>query len=255
MSNIIALFHDHSSRRGILTYWKESECIEGGPQSILKLAKEANLKEVFGISNNLHTFFEAYRNLKEQNISFRFGLSLIMCKDVNDKTEDSLKTEHKIIVWAKNSQAYKDLIKIYTKCHADINNKYYIQRFDFNQLNALWTNNLILSIPFFDSFIHKNLLQYGSNIIPQFPVQPIIFREQNSGLPFENLINNALDNYNKDKSMEEIRCKTIYYENKDDARAYITYRALDNRASFNSPGIDFLCSNNFSFQDYKELIK
>lgn len=255
MSNIIPLFYDHSSKRSILTYWKEEECVENGPQSIVKIAKNNSLKEIFGISNNFHTFFEAYKNLKEQNINFRFGLSLIMCNDINDKSEESIKTQHKIIIWMKNSTAYKDLIKIYTKCHADINNKYYIQRFDFNQLNSLWTNNLILSLPFFNSFIHKNTLEYGCDIMPNFPVLPIIFREQNSGLPFENLINKALEKYNKDGNMEEVKCKTIYYEKKDDMKAYMVYRAIENQSTFAKPELEDFCSNNFSFEDYKELIK
>ena len=125
MDNIIPLFYDHSSGKSILTYWKENECIEGGPQSIIKLAKESDLTEVFGISNNFHTFFEAFKNLKEKKINFRFGLSLIMCADTKDKNEESLKTNHKIIIWAKNAHGYKDLIKIYSACHANPENKYY----------------------------------------------------------------------------------------------------------------------------------
>lgn len=254
MDNIIPLFYDHSSK-GILVSWKESECIENGPQSIVKLAKEAGLKEVFGISDNFHTFFESQKNLKDQKIDYRFGLSMIMCADTNDKNEESLKTNHKIIIWGKNAASYRDLIKIYSACNSNIDNKYYVQRFDFQKLNKLWTDNLILSIPFFDSFIHKNTLEFGCNIIPDFPAPPVIFREQDSGLPFESLINKALDNYNKDNKFEEIKCKSIYYEKKDDFKAYMTYRAIKNRSTFQKPELNDFCSNKFCYESWKELNK
>jgi len=107
----------------------------------------------------------------------------------------------------------------------------------------------------FDSYVHKNLLHYGSSIIPDLPCKPIIQREVDSGLPFERLINNALDEYNKNGDMEEIKTKTIMYSKKGDCAAFINYRAINNRSTFSNPEFDYLCSDNFSFEDYQNLTK
>lgn len=254
MNNILPIFYDHSSKRSILTYWKENEYQEGGAQSIVKIAKDNNLKEIFGVSNNFHTFSEARKNLKEIGISFRFGLQMIFCNDAKIHDELSIKSNHKIIIWMKNKESYKDLIKIFSSCYTDITNKYHIYRFDYKQLKNLWTDNLSIGIPFFDSFVHNNLLKFGSNIIPDLPCDPVIFREQNSGIPFEPLINSALDTYNKNKIFEEVNTKTIYYENKNDIKSYMVYRAIDNGGTFNKPELEDFCSNNFCWQDYKEII-
>ena len=76
-------------------------------------------------------------------------------------------------------------------CRSGLQN---VSRFDFKQLKPLWTDNLILVLPFFDSFIAKNLLSYGAAIVPHFDfTKPVLFREVGSNLPFAHLIDAALE--------------------------------------------------------------
>jgi hypothetical protein len=253
MSDVVPIFYDHSSRKSLLTYWNAKDTVPGAPQSIVGLCKSAGLKECFGVSTNFHTFLEAWKNLKEEKISFRFGLQLTLCDDAKVHTDDSLKNEHKVIVFMKNSNAYVDLIRLYTACASDPTNRYYLQRFDCKQLKQHWTDNLLLAIPFFDSCIHANMLRYGASIVPDFPVKPMIFREVDSGVPFASLIDKALDLYNADGSHEEVKTKTIYYEKKDDLEAYITERARKARGSFSKPNLNYMCSPRFCFEEWKEL--
>ena len=65
----------------------------------------------------------------------------------------------------KNTNAYSDLIKI-TSC-ASKEGFYYKPNIDFEHLKNLWTKNLILMIPFYDSFLFKNTLE-GYNCIPKY---------------------------------------------------------------------------------------
>lgn len=251
--SILPIFYDHSSRRATLTYWPAKEVTPGGPQSIIELCKRAGLSQCFGVSTNFHTFLEAWKGCKDAGLHFCFGLELVMCNDAKLHTEESRASEHKIIVFMRNTAGYEDLIKLYTACHGNAENKYYRQRFDYPQLNALWTDNLLLAVPFFDSFLHRNILGYGSHIVPHMPVNPILFREVATGVPFASLIDAALDNYCRAGDHEQVRTKTIYYEKREDFAAYITYRAIQARTTFNVPNMDFMCSPRFCFEEWEEL--
>lgn len=253
MNDILPIWKDHSSRRGLLTYWSTKDVTPEGPQSIIQLCKKASLKRCVGISTNFHTFLEAWKGLKQEGIQFCFGLQLTLCDDVADHSEASLKSEHKVLVFMRNSAAYEDLIRLYTACHANQINRYYIQRFDCKSLAQHWTANLELVIPFFDSFIHANTLKYGASIVPAFPVKPTLFRETNSGVPFAPLIDAALDRFNVTKDHEEVKVKTICYEKYDDFEPYITERARHKRATFNKPNLDHMCSPRFCFEDWETI--
>jgi DNA polymerase III alpha subunit len=252
--NIIPIFYDHSSKKSILTYWKIKETEPDGPRSIIKLCKENNVDTIYGVSDNFATFIEAYKNCREEKIKFRFGFEVWMCDDAKVHNEESLLNEHKIIIFGKNSASYKDMVRIFSAVHADKDNFYYKARFDFNQLANLWTNNLHLALPFFDSFIAQNATNYGSFIVNQLPTDPIIFREQDTEHPKEKIINRALDSYNADKKFTEVKTKTIFYEKSSHFDEYTVYRCIQNRgASFDEPKMDFFCSPTFSFENYLTL--
>jgi DNA polymerase III alpha subunit len=153
----------------------------------------------------------------------------------------------------RNSNGYKDLIKLYSKIYTNINNKHYHFRGSWSVLKELWTENLLLSVPFFDSFLHRNTLNYGSAIVPDFPAKPVFMKEINSGLPFAPLIEEALDNFVKDSDYELINVKTIYYENYRDFKAWQIYRTIQLRTDFNKPEMNFCMSNQFCLEDYLKL--
>jgi DNA polymerase III alpha subunit len=153
----------------------------------------------------------------------------------------------------RNSNGYKDLIKLYSKIYTNINNKHYHFRGSWSVLKELWTENLLLSVPFFDSFLHRNTLNYGSAIIPDFPTKPVFMKEINSGLPFAPLIEEALDNFIKDGDYEVLNTKTIYYSDYEDAKAYCVYRSIRERSNFQKPQLDHFGSPNFCFSDYMKL--
>ena len=253
MNDIIPIFYDHSSFKSILTFAKIKDVKKSGPKSIVQICKENNLKKCVFVSKQFFTFDEALKNCKSEGVELIFGLEFVMCDDAKIHTEESITNEHKIIIFLKNGQGYEDLLRIYSACHANIDNKYYVQRFDYKQLKPLWTDNLLMALPFFDSFVAKNLLQYGATIVPDLSfVKPTILREKNSGIPFAPLIDKALDNYNVDKSLSEQSVKTIYYAEKKDFAAYNVYRAILNKSSFMKPQLDHFSSTNFSFENYKE---
>jgi len=257
MSDITAVFYDNSSQKSLVVDWLPKECTEGGPVSIIQLAKEAGLKKVIVISNNFHSFVSLNNNFKAEGLQLIFGLEILMTNNRFDKTEESLASNHKVIVLMKNSQAYYDLIKIYTAWKTNKEAKYYHYRFDQEELKKLWTPNLIMCWPFFDNLVAVNTLINGAAIIPSYGEEiereMIIFREQDSEHIHQVSIDEALNEFNKDKKFQEMKVKTILYNKREDAKAWITYVSILNQSSFAKPSKDYACSTNFSFQSYKEL--
>lgn len=251
MSNIIPIFYDHSNK-GILVYWKHKECTENGAKSIVDICKENNITQCFGVSKNFYTFIEAWDNLKEQNIQFIFGL------------ETLLENNHKVIIWMKSENSYKSLIKLYsvwkTKIENKVDDNFYLS---YKDLNEYWNNNdFNLMIPYFDSFIYKNLLSNQNTIIPDFhkidKQNIFIQREIDSGLPFSQLIDNEIDKYIEENKIGKdniLQTKSCYYFKKEDFKAWQVNQCIHNRSTFDKLNLEFCCSDNFSFEDYQKLVK
>jgi DNA polymerase III alpha subunit len=149
---MLALFKSHYSiGKSILTLKHPEKVEDGGPDSIFSIAQENNLKEFFLVEDSLVGFLEAKKVSEELNINLYFGLRL--------EVENG--SSYKIIIFAKDSKGIKDLNKIYSTkfCSED--------KFSLDILKSLWTDNLLLFIPFYDSFIFNNTLSF-SGCMPAF---------------------------------------------------------------------------------------
>lgn len=252
--NPLPVFYDQSSSKSILTYWKDKDLTEKGPRSIVKLCKDNGVKSCFGVSSNFLSFPDAQSNLSKESIDFQFGLELWVCNEPESKTPESRLSESKIIIRADSSQGYFDLKAIYSKVYTNPGNFYHRYRTSFAEIKSMWTPNLTLILPFFDSFVCQNTLTLSS-IVPDLPAPPLIFREVDSSIPFAPLIDMALDSFNEGKKYPEQRVKTIYYPTKAHFKAWQVFRCIKNRSAFQRPELDFCCSDSFSFEDYLRLIK
>ena len=251
---ITAIWYSDSSQKSINVWWPEKECAPSGPQSIVALAKKAGLKEVYFVSSRMYDFITAWKLANDNDLQLIFGLELWVCTNPEDHSEASIADESKVIVWMKNSASYADMIKLYSSVYTNIKNKYYHFRASWKILKDHWTENLVLSVPFFDSFYARNTLNYGSAIVPDFPMKPVFMREINSGLPFEPLIEEALMNFTKGE-YEIMDVKTIYYPDYEDFKAWQIYRSIHLKSDFHMPKMNFCMSNQFCLEDYLKLTK
>lgn len=251
---ITPIWYSDSSQKSINVWSPEKECTPSGPQSIITLAKKAGLKEVYFVSPRMYDFVTALKLCESNDLQLIFGLELWVCTNPEEHTEASIADESKVIIWMKSGEGYKDLIKLYSKVYTNIKNKYYHFRGSYNILKECWTENLLLTIPFFDSFLHRNTLNYGSAIVPDFPMKPVFMREINSGLPFELLIEEALMNFTKGE-YEIMNAKTIYYDKYDNFKAWQIYRSIHLKSDFHMPKMNFCMSNQFCLEDYLKLTK
>ena len=112
---VIPLFKSHYSiGRSILTLEKPEDMIQNGPDSIIQIAKEHKLDQVFLIEDSMSGFLQAYKNLQEENIKLIFGLKITVCPDMSEKNADSLLKSCKYVIVCKNTDGYKRLIKIFS---------------------------------------------------------------------------------------------------------------------------------------------
>lgn len=229
----------------ILTLEEPEEITLTKPISIFSIAKKHGLNEIFLVEKSFGGFFQSYKISNEIGVPLRFGIKMVVCNNINEKTEESLSTESKVIIWLKNSAAYKDAIKIYSKSFKD--GFYYQNRIDWATLKEMWTENLGLSIPFYDSFLHSNLLIYNHRATPDFGRIEPNFLIENHNLPIDPLIKNAVDNYSKSDKIEKVDANTVYYYSRASFKAYMIFRTIHNRSTFNKPQLDGFTSDQFSF--------
>ncbi len=242
---------EYSISRSLLTLEEPKEIEENKPVSIFSIAKKHELKEVYLADNSMTGFVKAYKGAKALDVSLRFGVKLMVCadmKDKSDKSDKSFNTESKVTVWMLNSEGYKDLIKIVSLASCD--GFYYIPRIDWTNLNKMLTPNLLVTIPFYDSFIHQNLLNNGV-CVPSFDFKPI-FETGEYGLPFDFLIKNEINNYCGANGYDKLDVHYCYYYKKEDFLAYLVLRSISNRSKLDKPELNHLSSDEFNFIKFYE---
>ena len=208
-------------------------------KSILRIDDVYNLTkdfdEVYLVEDNMTGFPEAFRKFGDR---LRFGLRFSMYN--NDHSEES---ESKMIAFANGDAGAKELYNLYTE-QSDI------------KITKPWdsTSKLQYAVPFYDSFIHKNLTTF-SNCVVDLPSN-ISFIVEDNNLPFDCLIKDKILSYCKSNKNELIQAKSIYYENREDVLAFQTYKLICNRRigrtyDLSNPGLDHFGSDEFCFESWK----
>lgn len=257
MNEIIPLFATSSSLKqgGIFTVEEAGSAKKAGrargPASLCDLAKEEEIKKLHLVATNFTDFMMGYKNLKKVGCDLAFGLKMVICDDISDKSELSFKTESNVIIFMKNDAAYHPLINLYTKAATD--GFYYIPRLDWKTLRLLWNENFILALPFYSSFLAKNTLTFAT-ITPDLPVKPELLREVRQWIPFDGLLNQAVDKYAYVNQITPQLCKSVYYKSRKDAKNFLIWRCILNRgATWDVPNQEDFCSREFCYEAYKEL--
>lgn len=254
---MVPLFTTHYSiGKSILTLDDIKEKGDGdntpSPDSVFSILINNKLTKLFLIEDNLTSSAIALKKCKKYNIDLHLGLKITLCNDMRQKDEESTETEHKVVLFAKNDSGYDKLLKIYSIGATE--GFYRKPRIDCSTLKSYYSDNeLLLVYPFYDSFLHRNYLNFAKCTDCDFA--PKNFFVEDNGLPFEYLIKDAIKKYAQNNKIRIIKAKSIYYNNKKDIKPYITYRALTNgfgRGTLNAPNIEHLGSDRFCFEAWKE---
>lgn len=253
---VLPLFTSAYSFRSILTLDKVEEVTPEKPfdpnaaDSIIKICKDEGIKDLYLVEDNMVGFLEAKKNAGKE-INVRFGLRITVCADMMQKTDESRKTESKYVIFARNPNGYFRLTEIFTKANQD--GFFGYPRIDFKMLKPIWNeDDLILVVPFYDSFIHKNSC-YLSSCLPDFSFAKPTFFLENNGLFFDDLLTKAIDEFDSTKQYERAYVKTIYYKDRKDFLAWQTYKCIKNESTLRVPNLDHCMSDAFCVEAWKEF--
>lgn len=242
---MIPLFKSHYSLgRSILTLEDKDEK-DDYPDSIIQICKENKMKELYLVEDNMSSFLEAYSNCRKNKIKLNYGLRISVTESMSDKSEESKAKSSKIILFFKNKKGYQQLTKLYSIAAKE--GFYYEPRLDYKIISKNWTDDLILCIPFYDSFIFNNTLK-NSLCIPQFDfTKPIFFIEDND-LPFDSLVKQKALSFAEKNNLKIYKVQSVFYKERKDFKAYLTFRCINNRSVLNKPNLDHMSSNEFCFE-------
>lgn len=248
--DILPLFKSHYSiGRSILTLEDEEDESLTYPNSIINIVKENKIKNLYLVEDNMTSFLQAYTNAKKNNINLRYGLRITVTENMEDKSDESRLKNSKFIIFFKNNEGYKKLIKIFSM--AAKNGFYYEPRIDYKNLKNLWEEKeLLMCVPFYDSFIFNNVLK-NALCAPQLDFCSPIFFIENNNIPFDSLIKSKVINYCQNNNNSIINTQSIYYKLKSDFKAYLTFRCINSRTTLNKPEIEHMTSNQFCFESWK----
>lgn len=247
---VLPLFKsEYSLGRSILTLKAKGASVDNGPDSIVDLAVKNKFDKIFLVDDSMSGFLEAYKNLDNEKIKLVFGLRVTICPDMLEKNEESRQKSCKVVILAKNENGYKSLIKISTD--SSRLGFYYESRVDYKTLKKYWNKDLVLAIPFYDSFIFKNLLT-ESVCMPEFDFTDPVFFKEESDLPFDYLVSEKLEEYCSKNKYDIIPTRSVYYNKKKDFKAYLTFRCVNNRSTLDKPELEHMASNEFCLERWTE---
>ena len=224
---------------------KEVETKE--PVSIFAIAKKHNLNKLIVAESDISSYWKFYKGCKEFEIQGIYGIKLEIA---NDLESDS--TASNIIIFLKNSQAYYDIVMPYSMAASTKKSK----RITWDILHQYWTPNFALAIPFYSSFIARNLMRFQHNALPNFKDISPTFLLQSHGLPFDEMIKEATLNWCEQNQAATEEVHQVYYYKNEDVMKHQTIQCLQKmpRTNWDKPNLDHYASDQFSFESFLDKI-
>jgi DNA polymerase III alpha subunit len=210
--------------------------------SIFKILASNGAKDLILVEDTMIGFLEAYSNCSKLGINLIFGLN-ILCNSSEEKIKD------KYIIFSKNENGCKSLNKIYSYIHSEHNGS-----IDLKNLKKFWNDDLLMYIPFYDSFLYNNFMNYSGSMPTLSHFNPCFFIQDNA-LPFDHFLKESINKYCSKYNYTTKLCKSIYYNKRDDFSAYQVYKCLcsrnfSNKSTLESPNLDHCSSTEFCYESY-----
>lgn len=212
-------------------------------ENILNIAEINSLSEVVCVEDSFYGFRAFNQAFLEKGIKLVFGLRLSVVSDRSSAEE----SPSKLIFFAKNNDGLNKIKKLYTECHTSslgaLSMKH-VSKEDFKDVK--------IAVPFYDSFIHKNLFHFGMSDLNLNELDHVFFLEDNNH-PFDFQIRRVIEGLDVKKQ----ETKSIFYKNKEDFHAFQMYKAVCGRRQgkppvFSDPRLDHFCSDEFCWESYKD---
>lgn len=196
---------------------------------------EKDLDKIVLVEDSMTGFRKAKKeseNLKKQLV---FGLRLNVASENNSS---------KLIFFAKDNEGIDSLRRIYTKTYTEQDGIYKINLKDLKGIKTV--------VPFYDSFLHKSIHNFGCFEL-NLP-DDVVFFVENNNHPFDFQIQRAIEKFGG--TVE--KAKSIFYNNKEDFKAFQFYKAICNRKMgkspvFHRPELEDCSSDEFCWESFIEI--
>lgn len=221
------------------------------PDNIVDLIDEYSWKKIVVVEDSLGGFVPIYEAAKKKDCALIYGFRVSV---VEDGLRKEKQPSSKVVIFVRSEAGWKSLVKIATKAQVD----YFHEeaRTDWKTLQEYWTDELVLAIPHYDSFIHKNLCS-KDQCIPDFgTIRPFVFVESND-MPFDGIISRKSKEYAKAFGLETVDVKSCYYKNRQDLTFFMARKLMDRKTfgsggTIDEPNLDFFCSAEFCLESAME---
>lgn len=255
MPSVIPIFRStYSIGRSLLTGEPSSDTFrDDQPVSIFTIAKKYGLKKVILIDDEPTGFPVFYRQSKQEGVHLIFGQRIVLADNKTQLASDGLTS--KVCVLIKNSEGYADFVKLVSWYNASKHDN--VRCIFIDDFLNLLTDNLMVMVPFYDSFLYSNSL-YGSKFSFQFPRHNTFFTVESHELPCDMVMADVVTNYCKYDKYELVQTHHVCYYADSDLPAAMVYRIANSRRfktniSFDAPDLEFFGVETFSFESFCKL--
>ena len=204
------------------------------PKKCFELAKDEN--EIVFVEDSFGGFRAIKKLAEEHEKPLRFGIRL-NCNYADNKAS-------KVVLFAKNNEGLVELREIYTRAQT----KGGVWKYDKGSLK-----NLLLCIPFYDSYLHKGIHNFG---VYDLPVADQWHFVESHNHPYDYQIQRKIDRL----QVPTQKVCTILYEKYDNFVEFQFYKSTCNRSggkhpTVGKPELEDCGCNTFCWQYYEDSKK
>lgn len=217
-------------------------------EDLVDIYSEGDLDVLHLVEDSFCGFREIERVMGENKIPFAFGLRLDVVQE--ELREEDL-SPSKLVFFAKNKDGLVSLKDIYTK--AKTSDSGFVVMSDYSREDF---RNVKIMVPFYDSYICKNIFHFGMVDIDLDRFDDVIYSEEDNLHPFDFQIKSRLSLL----GVETAKTKTIYHKLRDDFHAFQMLKAVCARSQgrspvFSNPNLNDFCSEEFCWESYLDQCK
>jgi DNA polymerase III alpha subunit len=81
----------------------------------------------------------------------------------------------------------------------------------------------------------------------------VIFVENNN-LPYDHILKDLVEDYASVSKYEKVNTQSVFYKNKEDFKAYLTFRCINNRSTLEKPQLNNMSSDTFCFENWGKAL-
>ncbi len=229
---------------------------------MVKKAKEEGMPAVAITDHgNMYGLIHLYKAAKEQGIKPILGCEIYMTRGSRFEQKTKERLCH-LILLAKNTAGYHNLVKIVSKGFVDGENNYHRPRVDFDLLEQ-YHEGLIALSACIEGQVQQDILNRNEagarrtleQFIRIFGKDDFYLEIQNHGLPEEKEIRRVFTEWSKEYGLKLVATNDFHYLNKEDAPAQEVKLCISTGSTLDDPAHFRFSNNEFYMKTREEMEK